>query len=85
MPASGCTVVRQAHLKAVVGAFMIGCAVLLMVVGCAGVRSEASQEEEQGHTEATKEQARSVRCEGTRSHACYSSESLPNTPFSDSL
>jgi len=58
-------VVRQAHLIAVVGAFLIGCAVLLMVIGCAGVRSEAPQKE-QGHTEATKEQARSDRCEGTR-------------------
>ena len=54
----------------------MGCAVLLMVVGCAGVRSEAPQEEkEKGHTEATnKEQRRSpeataseeARCEGTR-------------------
>jgi RTX calcium-binding nonapeptide repeat (4 copies) len=43
----------------VVVSFLIGCAVLLMVVGCAGVRSEASKQEEQGHTEATKEQAHS--------------------------
>jgi hypothetical protein len=74
-------VVRQGHpiktraLMAVVRAFLIGCAVLL-VVGCAGVRSRASQEEQQGHTEATKkEQGRSpeataseeARCGGTRS------------------
>jgi Ca2+-binding RTX toxin-like protein len=58
-------VIRQAHLIAVVGVFLIGCAVLVMA-GCAGVRSEASQKEEQGHTEATKEQAHSDRCEGTR-------------------
>jgi hypothetical protein len=64
-------VVRQTHLIAVVGTFLVGCVVLL-VVGCAGVRSEAPQKE-QGHTEATKEQARSggaaseeARCEGTR-------------------
>ena len=64
--------IRQAHLMAVVRAFLIGCAVLL-VVGCAGARSEAPQEEQQGHTEATKEQAHSPeatseedRCKGTR-------------------
>ena len=44
--------VRQGHLIAVMGDFLMGCAVLLLV-GCAGVRSEAP-EEEQGHTEATK-------------------------------
>ena len=46
----------------------MGCAVLLMVVGCAGVRSQAAKREEQGHTEATKEQARSDPCEGTRTY-----------------
>ena len=55
-------------------AFLIGCAVLL-VVGCAGVRSEAPKEQEQGRAEATEGLARSpeataseeeVRCEGTR-------------------
>jgi hypothetical protein len=50
-------VIRQSHFIAVVGAFLIGCAVLLLVGGCAGVRSEAPQKEEQ---------ARSDRCEGTR-------------------
>jgi hypothetical protein len=45
----GGAVVRQAHFIAVVGAFLIGCAVLLMV-GFSGVRAEASQED-QGHTE----------------------------------
>ncbi len=56
-----------------VRAFLIGCAVLL-VVGCAGTRSEAPQEQQQGHTEATKEQTRApeataseeARCQGTR-------------------
>jgi Ca2+-binding RTX toxin-like protein len=52
---------RQGHLIdtrvliAVVGTFLMGCAVLL-VVGCAGMRSEAPQEE----------QTHSDRCEGTR-------------------
>jgi Ca2+-binding RTX toxin-like protein len=45
----------------------MGCAVLV-VAGCAGVRSETSKQEEQGHTEATaSEQARcSDAVEGTR-------------------
>ena len=60
MQASGCTVVRQTHLIAVVGAFLIA----VVVVGCAGLRSEAPQEEEQGHTEATASEE--ARCEGTR-------------------
>jgi hypothetical protein len=68
-------VVRQARLMAVVGAFLIGCAVLLLAVGCAGTRSEAPKEQEQGHAEATNgEQARTPeettseegRCGGTR-------------------
>ena len=70
----GCAVVRQGRLIAVVGTYLFGCAVLLMVVGCAGVRSEAPQKEEQGRTEATTEEARSpeataseqARCDGTR-------------------
>ena len=45
-------------------AILIGCTFLL-VVGCAGTRSEAPQEE-QGHTEVTKEQTHSDQCEGTR-------------------
>src|SRR5215216_5165996 len=54
----GCAVVRQGHLIAVVVSLLMGCAVLFMVVGCAGVRSEAPQKEEQTHY--------SDRCEGTR-------------------
>src|SRR5215216_6246245 len=72
-------VVRQGRLIAVVVTFLIGCAVLLLVVGCAGTSSEAPKEG-QGHTEATnKEQSRSsqatdseeARCEGTRTHHLY--------------
>jgi len=55
----------------VVGAFLIGCAVLL-VVGGSGVQAETSQEK-QGHSEATKEQEHrcglwrnSIRRRGTR-------------------
>src|SRR5215207_11144275 len=61
-------VVHRAHLIAVVGAFLIGCAVLL-VVGCAGVRSEAPQEEQE-HTEATKEQARSPEATASEEDRC---------------
>jgi RTX calcium-binding nonapeptide repeat (4 copies) len=52
-------VVRQGHLIAVMRAFLIGCAFLL-VVGCAGTSSEAPKEG-QGHTEATIEQTRSAK------------------------
>jgi Ca2+-binding RTX toxin-like protein len=52
--------ILKGHLIAVVGVLLMGCAILL--VGCAGVREQAT-EEEQGHTEATTEEA---RCEGTR-------------------
>ena len=48
-----------------VRALLIGCAVALVVVGCAGVRSGALQEE-QGRTEATKEQAEEGRCGETQ-------------------
>jgi hypothetical protein len=58
-------VVGREHLIAVVGAFLIGCAVLLFV-GCAGERSEAPQEDEQGRSpQATSEE---VRCDGRRSY-----------------
>ncbi len=60
---------------AVVGLFLLGCAVLVGI-GCSGIRSEAPQEK-QGRTEAThKDQGRSpeataseeARCEGTRTY-----------------
>jgi hypothetical protein len=58
-------VIRRGHLVAVVvRALLIGCAVLL-VVGCAGARSEAPQEEEQGSSPPATD-SEEVRCEGTR-------------------
>jgi Ca2+-binding RTX toxin-like protein len=80
---------------AVVGAFLIGCAVLLMGVGCSGVRSEAPQKEEQGHTEATKAQEGSssgaasseeARCSQTRTfrikagYGVYTTNDVPGCP-----
>jgi len=69
----GGAVVRQAYLVAVVVAFLLGCAGVV-VAGCSGMRSEAPKEERR-QTEATRQQGRSpeataseeeARCEGTR-------------------
>jgi hypothetical protein len=86
-------VVRREHLIAVVVSFMIRCAVLLIVVGCAGTRSEAPQEG-QGNTEATKEQTRSpeataseeeARCQGTRTFqkwgVHFTTNDIPYCPY----
>jgi Ca2+-binding RTX toxin-like protein len=88
-------VVRQGYLMAVVGAFLIGCAGLLVGVGCSGVRSEAPQKEEQGHTEATKAQEGSssgaasseeARCSQTRTfrikagYGVYTTNDVPGCP-----
>ena len=59
--------VRQAHLIAVV-AFLIGCAVLL-VVGCSGTRSETSKKEQGSSPEAAASEE--ARCEGTRNYHLY--------------
>ena len=56
--------VRQGHLIAVVVVFLIGCAVLLLVVGCSGVRSGASKKEQGSSPQATASEE--ARCEGTR-------------------
>ncbi len=65
-------VVRQRHLIAVVGTFLIGCTVLL-VVGGSGVQAEA-----------TEEQGDSDRCEGTRIIATmgfdYTTNDVPGCP-----
>jgi hypothetical protein len=86
-------VVRQAHLIAVVGAILIGCT-FVVLGGCAGMRSEAPQEEQE-QTEATKEQGLSPeataseegRWEGTRtfkrmrmSDAVLTTNDLPGCP-----
>jgi hypothetical protein len=53
----------------VVRIFLIGCAVLLLVVGCAGTRSETSKKEQTRSSEATASEV--SRCEGTRSYHVY--------------
>ena len=70
-------VVRQVPLMAVVRVFLIGCAVLLLAVGCAGSQSQAPPKEDQGHIEASKEgqelteataSEEEARCEGTKTY-----------------
>jgi hypothetical protein len=86
-------VVRQGQLIALVVAFLIGYAVLLMA-GASGVLAEASQENKQKHTEATNnEQGRSGgaaseggdRCDRTRTilrigRTSYLTNDLPGCP-----
>src|SRR5215207_9022765 len=69
-------VVRQGQLIALVVAFLIGCAVVLMA-GASGVQAEASKKEE-------------ARCEGTRTlkkptigfegHGFFTTNDLPGCP-----
>jgi hypothetical protein len=56
-------IVRQGRCIALVVAFLIGCAFLL-VVGCSGVRSGASNREQTRSAEATASEE--ARCQGTR-------------------
>jgi len=54
----------------VVRAFLIGCAFLLLAVGCAGTHSETSNKKGQGHSpESTASEE--ARCEGTRTYHLY--------------
>jgi hypothetical protein len=59
-------VIRQAHLIALVLAFAIGCAVLL-VAGASGVQAETSKKEE-------------ARCEGTRTRGIFITNDIPGCP-----
>jgi hypothetical protein len=89
--------VRRTRFIAVVVAFLIGCAVVVLVVGCAGVRSQAPQEK-QGHTEPTKQELGSSseatapevdRCGETRSidahQGPYITNDVPGCPKSGLL
>lgn len=74
----------------IIWAFLLGCAGLV-VVGCAGICSEAPQEERQGHTEATRAEGRSPeatseegRCGKTRTFdrwgGPYITNDMPGCP-----
>src|SRR5215203_3757178 len=63
MRGGGCAVVRRGHLITVVVTFLIGCAVLLLAVGCAGTRSETSKKEQGSSPQATASEE--ARCQGT--------------------
>jgi hypothetical protein len=56
-------VVRQGRSIALVVAFLIGCSVLLVAVGCAGVGSEARHKEQTHSPQATASEE--ARCQGT--------------------
>ena len=58
-------VVRQGRSIALV-AFLIGCAVLLLAVGCAGTSSETSNKKEQGGSPQATASEEEARCEETR-------------------
>src|SRR5215207_10561456 len=71
MPIEGeVVVVRQGRSIAVVGPFLIGCAVLLLVVGCAGTSSETSKKEH-GHSPQATESEKEARCQGTMTYHSY--------------
>ena len=73
--------VRQAHLTAIVGVLLIGSAVLLVAVGCAGgVGSEARHKEQASSPEATASEE--GRCEGTRTikHGSRITNDIPGCP-----
>jgi len=60
-------VVRRGHLIALVKAFLIGCAVLLLAVGCSGTTSsETSNKKEQGSSPKATDSEEEARCQGTR-------------------
>src|SRR5215207_2085183 len=67
----GCAVVRQGRSIALVVAFLIGCAVLLLVVGCSGTSSETSNKKEKGHSPEATASKEEDRCEGTRTYHLY--------------
>src|SRR5215216_5377006 len=73
-------VVRQGRLIAVVRASLIGCAFLLLVVGCSGTRSEAPKEKEKGRTEATKEQRHTEATTTAREHTEATTTEQERTP-----
>src|SRR5829696_2285856 len=79
----GCVVVRQGRLIAVVGTFLIGCAAILLVVGCAGTSSETSKKEQGSSPKATAlEEARCERTQKTNVNlpVRFTTNDLPGCP-----
>ena len=68
--------VRRGHLIALVVTFLLGCAFLLLGVSCAGPSSEAPQEKEKGHTEATREQTRSPEATAPEQARCAETQPI---------
>jgi Ca2+-binding RTX toxin-like protein len=77
-------VVRQRHLIAVVRIFLIGCAVLLLVGGCAGTSSESSNKKEQIRSPEATASEEEARCQGTRTFEKwgehFTTNDLPDCP-----
>ena len=72
MQEGGYTELRQGRFISVVVAFLIGCTVLLLGVGCAGTSSETSnKKKDQGSSPQATESEEEARCEGTRSYHIY--------------
>jgi hypothetical protein len=68
-------------------AFLIGCAFLLLVVGCSGTSSETSNKKEKGHSPEATASKEEARCEGTRTTkvppspgGIYTTNDLPSCP-----
>jgi RTX calcium-binding nonapeptide repeat (4 copies) len=78
----GCVIVRQGRLIAVVVTFLIGCAILLLIVGCSGRRSETSKKERGRPPQAT--ESEEARCERTRTFkrdwGVFTTNDLPGCP-----
>jgi hypothetical protein len=77
-------VVSQRHLMAVV-TFLIGCAFLVLMVGCAGTSSDTSEKKEQGSSPQATQSEEEARCEGTRKTNVnmpvrYTTNDLPGCP-----
>jgi hypothetical protein len=77
-------VLRQGHLIAVVGTFLLGCAFLLLAVGCSGTRSGTSNKKEKGSSPKATVSKEEARCDGTRSldrpHGTYLTNDVPGCP-----
>ena len=72
--------IRQPHLMVVVGVLLIGCAAPA-VVGCAGARSEAPQEEQRHNEATTQEQGHSSEATASEEARCGKTRTLHRTSY----